>query len=540
MIKVVIADDEEKVCQLICNIIDWKSLDMEIIGIAHDGIQALELIEKLNPDLMITDIRMPGYDGLEMISRGKELKKDLDFIIISGYRHFEYAQSAIKYGVCDYLLKPLKKSDLIRTLNKIRDKYIQNIDRMTNEEKLKLRLQSDIEKLRTWIFTEFIMQKSSVMHDIDIHEINEAYHFSFENEVFQVIAVKTDCGYKEDNDEGIKILEGKVYNYLSSLLSQFCYDMEVYFEDSIAYCLLNYSEENKKNIRKQIKTVLDELNIQGTVFNEFEFTIGIGEAVNNIENIKMSFNQAKFAVNQRLVLGTGKIIENSILEHHSGTNTEVLIAYINKNLSSAIEILDREAVLSSIEGLKEQCTQIIDDISGYEIFDTTEQVLNTYISSLRKNQVKLQDPEGIISKFHKYSHRCVSVNQLFEYLNLTILESIDKIIEDKRLADTKPIRTAKQYIQKNYMKPISLEEVSGIVGFNASYFSSLFKKETGINFLEYISEIRMGKAKEMLRETGLGISVICEEVGYNDIKHFTKSFKKYTGIKPNEYRKLYS
>ena len=110
MMKVIVADDEAKVCQLICSLVDWASLDMEVAGVAHNGIEALELVETLRPDLIITDIRMPGYDGLELISRAKAAKPDLDFIIVSGYRHFEYAQSAIKYGVSDYLLKPIKKT----------------------------------------------------------------------------------------------------------------------------------------------------------------------------------------------------------------------------------------------------------------------------------------------------------------------------------------------------------------------------------------------------------------------------------------------
>lgn len=103
MIKVIIADDEENVCRLIRSLIDWESLDMEIVGIAHNGVEALNLVKSLSPDLMITDIRMPGYDGLEMIRRAKNIAQDLNFIIISGYPHFEYAQNAIKYGVGDYL-----------------------------------------------------------------------------------------------------------------------------------------------------------------------------------------------------------------------------------------------------------------------------------------------------------------------------------------------------------------------------------------------------------------------------------------------------
>ncbi|NLM13225.1 MAG: response regulator, partial [Epulopiscium sp.] len=112
MIRVVVADDEEKVYQLICSLIDWKALDMEIVGVAHNSIEALELIQSLHPDIMITDIRMPGYDGLELINRGKQIKNGIEFIIISGYNHFEYAQTAIKYGVSDYLLKPIKKNGL--------------------------------------------------------------------------------------------------------------------------------------------------------------------------------------------------------------------------------------------------------------------------------------------------------------------------------------------------------------------------------------------------------------------------------------------
>ena len=119
-------------------------------------------------------------------------------------------------------------------------------------------------------------------------------------------------------------------------------------------------------------------------------------------------------------------------------------------------------------------------------------------------------------------------------------ESMDSILKDKQEENIRPIRQAKQYIQQNYMKSITLDDVSSVAGFNATYFSSLFKKETGSNFVEYLSEIRMNRAKDLLKETNMSIAAVCEAVGYNDLKHFTKSFKKAAGIKPGEYRKLYS
>ena len=144
MIKVVVADDEVKVCQLICNLVDWSTFDMEIVAVAHNGEEALEMVRQHEPDLLVTDIRMPGCDGLEMIARAKQLREDLDFVIISGYRHFEYAQSAIKYGVSDYLLKPIQKEELCSTLEKMRRRYQMRTEQLSNEERLRMRLQSDI------------------------------------------------------------------------------------------------------------------------------------------------------------------------------------------------------------------------------------------------------------------------------------------------------------------------------------------------------------------------------------------------------------
>lgn len=123
MLKVLIADDEIKVCQLILHLIDWKAIGLEVAGIVNNGKSAYQFICEKSPDIVITDIRMPNYDGIELIRRSKEQFPDIYFIIISGYSQFEYAHNAIKYGVEDYLLKPLKKKELQSTLNKIIEKH---------------------------------------------------------------------------------------------------------------------------------------------------------------------------------------------------------------------------------------------------------------------------------------------------------------------------------------------------------------------------------------------------------------------------------
>ena len=118
MLKVIIADDEERVCRLVQVLADWEALGMEVAGTASNGLEALELVKKIRPDILITDIRMPGCYGLELIQHAKEELPQLEIVIISGYAHFEYAQSAIKHGVGDYLLKPIQKQELMATLKK--------------------------------------------------------------------------------------------------------------------------------------------------------------------------------------------------------------------------------------------------------------------------------------------------------------------------------------------------------------------------------------------------------------------------------------
>lgn len=538
MIRVVIADDEVKVCQLICSLIDWKSVDMEIVGVAHNGIEALELIKNLQPDLMITDIRMPGYDGLEMICRGKQIKKDIDFIIISGYSHFEYAQSAIKYGVSDYILKPIKKQNLLDTLNKIREKYRQRSEQLSSEERLKIRLQSDIDKLRAGFFTEVLVQKGVNQENIFIKKSNEDYHFKFKPGYFQGFVVKVDCEYEYLYESSIKILEDKVAQILRGLLKQVCFDMEICFQGSRAYGVLNYEDRNKKTVRKQLKAGLDEIIVQKSVFGRVELTIGLGTAVEDINQLRDSLKTAEWAADERLVKGTGKLIEGVPMQDYS-LDSDALLADLNKSMEAALEILDPKGVVSAIDSLKEQVLNK-PNISGQEIFHLVMDVFRGYLMLLRNHQFNTEKPEEFYENFYLHGDLCSSASELFGNLTKVICESVNTVIEDKKQSDIKPIRMAKQYIQQNYMNPITLKEVSSVVGFNDTYFSSLFKKESGKNFLEYLSEVRMNNAKELLKETNLSIASICEKVGYSDLKHFTKSFKKYTGLKPNEFRKLYS
>ncbi len=254
--------------------------------------------------------------------------------------------------------------------------------------------------------------------------------------------------------------------------------------------------------------------------------------------IDNSYKAAILAYEQRLVLGTNRVIEGAITTSNNLVESSLFHDF-NKDMKAALERLDKEAVTSAIHYIREGLRNR-PETSGHELLQMTKEICNLFLFTMHYNKFPVDGGDNFLENFSMNVNDIGSVYKLYQYLTDVIVNSMDKIIEDKRQSDTRPIRDAKQFIQTNYKRQITLEEVSGKVGFNATYFSSLFKKETGYTFLEYLSEIRINKAKELLKDTNYSIMVICEHVGYSDIKHFTKTFVKYTSLKPNEYRKLYS
>lgn len=350
MIRVIIADDEEKVCRLIYSIIDWESIGMEIVGIANNGLEALNYVQTLSPDILITDIRMPGYDGIELIKFAKEKRANLETIIISGYRHFEYAQDAIKFGVSDYLVKPIKKEELLNALNKIKSNYLLRYEQISKEEELTLKMHNDIERLRSGLFTECMFGTKNILLDSNISSINEIYHFSFKEGLFRIIAVKIDCIYKEEFDNSIKILQDKIQQIIYSQMLNNCIDLEIYNNDSVIYILMNYSEDNVKVIHKQIGIVSRNVLIQKDLFRLFDFTVITGKEVSDIRKLKESYLTVLCEIHQRLIVGTGKLIEGIPLQEPS-ENVNLLIAEFSKSLRVNIEILNKEKILDEVRQL---------------------------------------------------------------------------------------------------------------------------------------------------------------------------------------------
>ncbi len=535
--KVIIADDEDKICQLIYKLVDWEQLDMQVQAIVHNGIEALEAIQKYHPDIVITDIRMPGYDGLEMIRRAKETCTDMDIIIISGYRHFEYAQNAIRYGVKDYLLKPIKKAELTDTLTRIRAEYMEKKERLSAEEQNRITVKNSVDKLRSAFFTEVLFRKEKRKEEITIEVINDEYHYKFKKGCYQVILIKID-GIDSSFKSNITYIQDKVLQSVNKRLAGECYEMECIFDGNMCYAVLNFSNESKRSIRKTLKSILDELLLQKDILENLRITLGAGIVEEDISGFIISLKTASWAIEQRLILGINKVIEGENTSLNEVADSKLFYDF-NKQMTDSLEKLSEASLINALRYLQ-SALRNKENTTGHEIIQMSKEAMNLYLFTMRQNKFAVKEAESFFEKFSTDIENIGTAEEVFSYLIRAIVMSFRKAVAEKQQEDNKPIRDAKQYIREHFKEPVSLEIVSDLVGFNATYFSSLFKKETGKTFSEYLTEIRMEKAKELLKDTNLSVAAICTEVGYSDNKHFTKGFAKYTNLKPNEYRKIYS
>ena len=278
-LKVLIADDEIKVCRLIQHLVDWDALEMDIIGFANDGKTAYENICEKKPDIVITDIRMPIYDGLELIRRAKETNPEINFIVISGYSQFEYAQQAIKYGVKDYLLKPLKKRELENSLIEIKESH----ESLIKSARIRNELESIIEASREHIRENFLMKTlqnsatNPLKADMSLEQLNEQYGCKFHKGFFTAVRVRPFFSKNSDKSAGDseEFVMNKIHQMVKEKLEIYCETyMSTVYQDEIV-CILNTVDKEIEPVRKKLKHLIVNVSNLKTVFPDVILSISI-------------------------------------------------------------------------------------------------------------------------------------------------------------------------------------------------------------------------------------------------------------------------
>ncbi|QIB26953.1 response regulator transcription factor [Caloranaerobacter azorensis] len=506
MYRLLIADDEPIEREGLKLIINKNLPDIRVIGEAKNGREAIELVEELSPDILLLDIKMPGINGIEAAKEIRRKYKNLKIIILSAYDYFAYAKESFSLGVYDYLLKPVRRAKLIETLEKVISEIEK--ERIERQEKLKLREElSDIknmfeEKFVTIILEDGLKGENNIKSRIDILDMTF--------DLYYVLAISIES--KNNNmlsniyDEVFRYFKHREKSIISKYNDNIYVLVEVYNANEIEVKRLSYERANKIYNRLIGKYDID-----------IRIGVKIGRGLDNLKRVIIEANKLIISIkNKNIISDFYDRNEEDLIEIKEEYQKilNIIKGIVNGDRESLIELYNLLEMLCISENYKIIKLYEIISILRFLIFEKRGKLyFNDLLSGSKNFELDLCDVKKIVID---------ELNKYFVEINNQTHEIIEK---------------AKEYIYKNYNKDIKLEDVAEKVSVSPYYFSKLFKKEMGKNFIDFLTELRIEEAKKKLDE-GMSIKAVSRCIGYSDPNYFSRVFKKITGMSPNSYKKI--
>lgn len=543
MLKIFLAEDEVVVRETIKRMIPWEELGFELVGEAADGEMALPLLIRQQPDLLITDIKMPFMDGLTLARLAKKEIPGLKVVILSGYDDFNYAKQAIGIGVEDYLLKPITKNALIERLSEIRSRYEHEKTQKEYYEKFQREMQA-YEKNSSRDFFEALVGGSMDM--MEVYKRAEKLGLDIVAEAYNVLIFTMNCDedfsgqrdeYSSWEAESLELLENFFAGHSSAML----------FRSNIfSYGVLLKGQ--RETIEENTRACVDEIRkILSRQDGRREWFLAVGQSVDRLSQIQKSYHTASRAFSQRYLYDENILYydEMETMEHPGGQAETEYNAYLQKVDVNALNPAILQKFLSN--GLQEETENFVKDyfyaigqepmeslvFRNYVILNVRFSVIS-FIKGLGcdTNEMESADTEEVLAESGKNMESAIA------YAKKMISQAIEIRDQNSGNKNRSILKTAVDFIDSHYMdEEISLNTVANVANVSSNHFSALFSQNMGQTFIEYLTTLRMNKAKELLRCTGMRSSEIAGEIGYKDAHYFSYLFKKTQGMTPSDYRK---
>lgn len=543
MLKIFLAEDEVVVRETIKRMIPWEELGFELVGEAADGEMALPLLIRQQPDLLITDIKMPFMDGLTLARLAKKEIPGLKVVILSGYDDFNYAKQAIGIGVEDYLLKPITKNALIERLSEIRSRYEHEKTQKEYYEKFQREMQA-YEKNSSRDFFEALVGGSMDM--MEVYKRAEKLGLDIVAEAYNVLIFTMNCDedfsgqrdeYSSWEAESLELLENFFAGHSSAML----------FRSNIfSYGVLLKGQ--RETIEENTRACVDEIRkILSRQDGRREWFLAVGQSVDRLSQIQKSYHTASRAFSQRYLYDENILYYDEVetMEHPGGQAETEDNAYLQKVDVNALNPAILQKFLSN--GLQEETENFVKDyfyaigqepmeslvFRNYVILNVRFSVIS-FIKGLGcdTNEMESADTEEVLAESGKNMESAIA------YAKKMISQAIEIRDQNSGNKNRSILKTAVDFIDSHYMdEEISLNTVANVANVSSNHFSALFSQNMGQTFIEYLTTLRMNKAKELLRCTGMRSSEIAGEIGYKDAHYFSYLFKKTQGMTPSDYRK---
>lgn len=517
MLKILIVEDEDFERRALKFLVEkYFSEEIIVVGEATNGQEALDQIFSLQPDLILMDINMPIMDGLKASKIIKKLNKNIEILILTAYDTFTYAQEALKCGVSDYLVKPFTNRDFALAISNA----IENI--RAKQTVIEQQSQLDENLRRAVVFIEKRLVTQIIYGDqfslSDLEEGIKILKIKSLTACCLIISNLTNMNFKEESLQSIK-------NILNCSFSQ------VIGAKFLDYMVFFVFDNNIKDIilSDKVNNIITKIKTHYIEHENMDVNINIGPIAKDVKDYNWSYDQATLSLYKNSdveAIPDSVVVNNQI--HISNCENIIISKIMNEDLESGLE--ETKILLSLI------VTQYSDNN-----INQIKQAINITINKIITNVSDFIDSDRRTALSNYIQSRILSLDNLNDinvYLSILIKELVQDISEYNNINNLNILTKAKKFINANYMNDIKLEDVAKHVCISSYYFSRIFKKHEGINYIQYLTKVRMEKAKSLILEEKNTIKEIAIDVGYMDQNYFSRAFKKYTGASPKSF--LYS
>lgn len=526
--KMILVDDEEDVRISIEKKVDWKALGFELVGSVSNGEEALELTEQSHVDVVMTDIKMPFMDGLTLCARVKENYKNTKVVLYTGFDDFELAREAIHLEADEYILKPIGAKDLENVFRKIKEDLDREFDERRNMEKLYDHYTQSLPMMREQLLAGLLEGR---LPKAQAEAMMESYDMEFLAPYYSVALLDADFRSVSDTPQTGSMLTLSLLNLAREYLDEHMKIHIFMYFDRIAVI----ARMQKPGEIQDFVYHMDQVCKMGTRMLEVNVSAGVGHVYPQIAQISVSYDEAKTAVEYRILL--------------DGSNQAIYINDVEPKTEEVtfLEPQGLSAILYSVKlGTREELNEAIDayisELKSYKI--SMQQYQLTYMMTLTEI-LKLSDSYqlGMTEIFGKNFNPYQNMSQFrsMEELAGSLKDLCNRIwekIRKERMDSTNAMtEKAKLYIEEHYSdSALSVKDLCDYLNVSGTYFSVIFKKETGMSFVSYLTKVRLEHAVELLNTTTDKGYIIAEKVGYTEANYFSYVFKKQYGVSPSKYR----
>ena len=497
MIRMILADDEPVITRGIRKLIDWEQLGIQIIGEYEDGKSAFQAILQNQPEIALLDISMPGMSGVDIIKECHGLQCRTNIIFISGFQEFEYAKAALEYGAADYLLKPVIREELMKAV-----------------EKCIVRLEGD----RSGTDQASVNYKGKIEFSEETADRDMTYLPLIVYPVFS----------NKENEQIRHLIQFSLLSFL-----------EEYFEehkDGIVF-----SKENRivvvlqKNKWKNVSEELEKLKEGAENAAGYQMLLICGDEICSMQEIPEMFQKCVEQEGYLFFADQMKYSVMNLKETPFPGRAEVQdFEHVKKIIADGILGHDREMIREGLDKCKQVVCRLAKGRKEDALFYYCT-VMQSLEELLGGKGVKLTFPRN--QELLDRGRNCESFSEMEKLYADMLCEAYDRLSESVAKNDKKDVNKALEYIEQHYAENLSLNVLANEVHMNPYYFSSFFKKSTGKNFKDYVNQVRLKHAVELLLNTDQKVYEIAMEVGFGDARAFNDAFQKAYGETPAGYRK---